>query len=95
MGIIYTRKGSGPWHPSVNGGKGMPENRYPGNYQGELSAARMATFRYRVMKNGAVLGEHYERKPAEKLALQLGGVVAVDESIPEGRPAKRIPKGLK
>jgi len=48
----------------------------------ETTTARVAGYRFKVLKNGVVMGGHHVRASAEKLAAQLGGTV-VDTKPPK------------
>lgn len=56
----------------------------------ETASARVAAFRYVVEKDGVVMGGHFVRASAEKLAAQFGGKVVVNPKTPKGRPTERF-----
>jgi aspartyl-tRNA synthetase len=54
--------------------------RYGVKKDAEKTTARVHGFRYKVVKNGVVLGGHDVRASAQKLADQMGGEV-VDTKV--------------
>lgn len=48
----------------------------------ETTVARVAGYRFKVLKNGTVMGGHHLRASAQKLADQMGGEV-VDTRPPK------------